>query len=102
MQRLENVNYTIGTLGNGLLGETSGNQVIIDATAQGNGWSESATPQTGQMDLFTTLEHEMGHLLGLPDQSGDAGDLMFDSLLPGIRKTPSTQDVDAVFAAMGR
>jgi Domain of unknown function (DUF4394) len=102
VSRLENVNYTIGTLGNGLLGETSGNTITIDATAQGHGWSESATPQPGQMDLFTALEHEMGHILGLPDQSTASSDLMFESLLPGVRKTPTTQDVDAVFAAMSR
>ncbi len=96
--RLENANYSIGTLNGGLLAETSGNNVLIDATAQGNGWSESATPQPGQMDLFTALEHEMGHLLGLPDQTTQSNDLMFESLLPGVRKTPTTQDVDAVFA----
>jgi streptogramin lyase len=96
--QLENAHYSIGTLNNGLLGETNGNNIVIDATAQGHGWSESATPQPGQMDLFTTLEHEMGHVLGLPDQTTQPSDLMFESLLPGVRKTPTTQDVDAVFA----
>ena len=97
--RLENANYSIGTLNGGLLGETSGNNVVIDGTAQGNGWSESAAPQPGRMDLFTALEHEMGHVLGLPDQSTQANDVMYESLLPGVRKTPTTQDVDALFAA---
>ncbi len=99
---LQNASYSVGTLGNDLLGETSGNNVVIDGTAQGHGWSESATPQAGKMDLLTTLEHEMGHVLGLPDQSSQPSDLMYDSLLPGVRKAPSTQDIDAVFASMGQ
>ena len=52
------------------------------------------------MDLFTTLEHEMGHVLGLPDQTTAPSDLMFDSLQTGVHKTPSAADVDAVFAGM--
>jgi hypothetical protein len=70
---------------------------LIDATAQGHGWSETASPQPGRMDLFTGLEHEMGHVLGLPDQTTQPGDIMYESLLPGVRKTPNAQDVDAVF-----
>ena len=99
--RLQNVHYSVASLNNGLLGETSGNNITIDATAQGHGWSESATPQAGQMDLFTALTHEMGHELGLADQSTQSSDLMFQSLLPGVRKTPSTQNVDAAFASLG-
>ena len=102
VSRLENVNYSVATLGNGVLGETVGNNIVIDSTAAGYGWSESAAPQAGHMDLFTTLDHEMGHILGLPDQTTNANDLMYEWLSTGVRKTPSTQDVDAAFAAMGR
>ena len=98
---LESVHYSIDLLGNGLLGQTSGRAIVIDATAQGHGWSESASLQPGQMDLFTALEHEMGHILGLPDQTTQSSDLMFESLLPGVRKMPSTQDVGVVFASIG-
>jgi hypothetical protein len=98
VQRLENADYRIGSLGNGLLGETIGDAVTIDATAQGYGWSEAPAPQPGRMDLETALVHEMGHILGLPDQTTQPDDVLFASLLPGVRKAPTTQDVDAVLA----
>ena len=42
------------------------------------------------------MEHELGHILGLPDQAaGD--DLMAEYLAPGVRRTPSAEDIDAVF-----
>jgi hypothetical protein len=49
------------------------------------------------MDLLTTVLHEMGHLAGLPDMggSGQDGDLMSESLAPGVRKT---QALDQVFS----
>jgi hypothetical protein len=97
--RLQNATYGIGTLGGGLLGETFGNNVVIDATAQGNGWSQGASSQAGRMDLSTALEHEMGHVLGLPDQTAQPSDVMFESLLPGVRKTPTSQDIDALFGS---
>jgi hypothetical protein len=100
--RLQGVNYDVATLGGTLLGETAGDNITLDATAAGHGWSESTTPQPGRMDLETALAHEMGHVLSLPDQTAQPDDVMFESLMPGVRKAPTTQDVDAVFAAMGR
>ena len=96
LAQLHTLSYSVTTLDGGLLGETSGNNVTLDATAQGHGWSESVSPQSGQIDLVTALAHEMGHALGLPDQSTQPNDLMYESLLPGVRKTPTTQDVNAV------
>ena len=37
---------------------------------------------------------------GLPDQTTQSSDLMFESLLPGVRKTPTTQDANAVFKGL--
>ena len=100
MARLENANYSIGTLGDGLLGETSGNNVVIDATAQGNGWSESATPQPGQMDLFTTLGTRNGprSRLARSDDATQRSDVRV-AAARRAQDASTTQDVDAVFIA---
>jgi ELWxxDGT repeat protein len=102
LARLQNINYGVATLGGSLLGETAGNNVTLDATAAGHGWSATPAAQPGRVDLETALAHEMGHVLGLPDQTTQPDDLMFASLQPGVRKAPTAQDVDAVFGAMGR
>jgi hypothetical protein len=100
--RLEIACYGVAALGGSLIGETSGNDITLDATAAGHGWSETPVPQSGQLDLETALAHEMGHVLGLPDQTTQPDDVMFATLPPGVRKAPTAQDVDAVFAAVGR
>jgi hypothetical protein len=44
----------------------------------------------------------MGHALGLGEGTTDQpSDLMYESLLAGVRKAPTGQDVDAVFASLG-
>jgi len=96
--QLEAAQVQIGTLDDNLVGLTNGNQITLDATADGWGWSTSGTPQAGQMDLDTVLAHEMGHVLGLPDQTTQPTDLMYEWLATGQRKAPTTQDVDALFA----
>ena len=41
------------------------------------------------MDLLTVVMHELGHILGFEDQhsAGDAGDLMYETLTAGVRRT---------------
>jgi hypothetical protein len=99
LARLHAARYSIGTLGGAALGVSSGDDITLDATAAGHGWSTTGEP--GTMDLLTALDHEMGHTLGL-DHSADPNDVMFDSLFPGVHKAPATQDVvDALFVSLG-
>jgi hypothetical protein len=49
------------------------------------------------MDLLTAVMHEMGHVLGLADDS-DAAELMAGLLQPGSRCLPTRADVDAILA----
>ena len=47
----------------------------------------------GHMDLVTVLAHEMGHVLGLKDNTSMLGDIMDPFLAPGSRWLPTAQDV---------
>jgi ELWxxDGT repeat protein len=93
--RLHSARYSIAPLDGATLGVSSGDDITINAAAAGHGWNVNG----GTMDLLTALDHEMGHTLGL-DHSTDPGDVMFDSLLPGVHKAPTTQDVDALFTSL--
>jgi hypothetical protein len=48
-----------------------------------------------EVDLLTVLEHELGHVLGLPDNA-ETGDLMDITLGLGVRRAPSRADLAAV------
>jgi hypothetical protein len=107
--RLESVSVQIGTLDDNLIGLTSGNQITIDATADGWGWNTDpsgadftttgatgleATPGSsavGKMGLLTVVEHELGHELGLRDVDplSHPSDLMAATLAPGVRRQPT-------------
>jgi len=104
---LEAAQVQIGTLDDNLVGLTSGNQITLDATADGWGWNTDtsgadftstgayglqATPGStaaGQMDLLTVVEHELGHELGLSDVDPTLHptSLMASTLPVGTRRT---------------
>lgn len=94
------------------LAEAHGTTVRICRTAPGEGWFIDPTPLSdvdfafaaqptrllcapsaapaGRVDLLTTILHEMGHALGLPDtyELSDRGDVMFGYLSKGERRLP--------------
>ena len=122
-----NVQFVVAaSLGNHVLANTSGNVISIDAGAAGFGWFIDPTPMdddefrrfgstglqalprtlaAGHIDLLTVIEHELGHILGLPDLPlGGADNLMTESLSAGFRRLPARAAVsalDQVFAQIG-
>jgi hypothetical protein len=95
---LNHVQWTITDLPDGLLGETIGSQVLIDDNALGYGWSVGPHVSPNKVDLLTVLEHELGHVLGLPDLDPQSHplDLMDDTLSVGKRLTISPYDVNVL------
>jgi hypothetical protein len=64
--------------------------VWIAQDAAGYGWSVDATAggaAPGRVDLLTVVEHELGHELGLGDNTGTG--LMGLYLAPGVRRDPA-------------
>jgi hypothetical protein len=102
---LKSATFTItDTRSQGALALTTGTSIKIDPTADGYGWSVDGSlfdsPAAGRMDLLTTVMHELGHVLGLPDVSPllDPNDLMDLTLPTGVRHLPSAADIDMLFA----
>jgi Putative Ig domain len=109
---LRSTSITIGNLkSTGELGDTAKGKIVIDATADGDGWYVDPTPlsndgfaarpgskqliaKTGpaatEVDLLTVVMHEMGHILGLEDLDPKRypDQLMTETLSVGVRRLP--------------
>ena len=95
------------------LGQATGDLIEISPSAAGNVWfidptpgddaefSEISNPAAGRVDLLTTLMHEMGHRLGLPDSynSQDRKSIMFGFLTRGERRLPQSGEAPAALPA---
>jgi hypothetical protein len=106
---LDQVTVLAGNLPSGMLGETTGTQIVIDRSAQGWGWfvdptpndnsefairlssealaASPSSPAAGRMDLLTTVVHEMGNAMGFSEDHGH--DVMGMVLQAGERRVPT-------------
>ncbi len=90
LARLRTVTFAIADLDeSGSLGQAGSRAIVIDDDGAGFGWSaQLATVAGGRFDLLTVVAHELGHILGRTDEVGttaNVGDIMTDSLAPGVR-----------------
>jgi hypothetical protein len=105
---LNGITIDIGTLSDGMIGLTQGDVITIDSTADGWGWftdttlagnnefERTATPgvltaepgsaAAGEMDLLSTVLHEMGNAMGFPEDTGQ--DVTGQVLAAGQRRLP--------------
>ncbi|MGY3658239.1 hypothetical protein [Bradyrhizobium sp. USDA 376] len=105
---LDQVTVLIADLPDQMLGATTGSTIVLDAEAAGWGWfvdptpgdnrefairlsnevleAASSSPAAGHMDLLTTLVHEMGNAMGMPEDLGD--DVAGMTLRAGERRLP--------------
>ena len=88
VQQLQNGDVLIGDLGGTQLGATGGDSLItVDDDGAGHGWSTCLDQvAAGQVDLYSNLGHEFGHVLGYQD------DVMGASLGLGERDLPFQTD----------
>jgi large repetitive protein len=112
--------FSVADLSGSIIGEEfSPAHITVDTDAAGHGWFIDPTPSdnfefthalnaagtdlltdptnaaAGHLDLLTTVSHEMGHVLGLPDSTSPSAvnDLMYISLVDGERRLPDAVDV---------
>jgi hypothetical protein len=118
VHELSQVQFVITNL-SGALGQEADNTIFLDRNADGYGWFVDPTPQqdaefaptaiasqeravnaqaVDRIDLLTVVEHELGHVVGLGDVDPSLGDVMSATLGTGVRRTPQSSDVDAIFA----
>jgi hypothetical protein len=115
---IESVSFEIGHMSGWHLGSASAGHIIIDSDAAGFGWYIDSTPlddaefphgdaatrfytdptsaPAGRYDLLTTVMHELGHQLGLPDYYSlvQRNNLMYGYLTFGERRLPAAGQAD--------
>lgn len=118
-QKLEAVQIEVIDLAGTTLGQVVGNTIYLDVNAAGHGWFIDATPRdhsefqadsslsliatpdseaAGLIDLWTVIQHELGHLLG--NEHAEEG-IMESTLAPGERKLPDwNAETDGFFASL--
>ncbi|MBR1205935.1 MULTISPECIES: cadherin repeat domain-containing protein [unclassified Bradyrhizobium] len=118
--------FSIADLAGQIVGQEGALHITIDTDAAGHGWFIDPTPSdnfefthavnaagtdlltdpstaaAGHLDLLTTVVHELGHVLGLPDSisPSDASSLMYIGLADGERRLATTSDVAQSNAAL--
>jgi hypothetical protein len=123
VRALRTATYQIGALPSAEVGSTTGSVVTLSPDAASAGWfvdpmpadnleftqpvaptefdATPGSPAFGKVDLLTVVEHEMGHVLGLPDvaNSAEPNDVMDLSLAPGVRRLAQVSDLEQLTAA---
>ena len=110
IDRLHAVTVSVSDLSGARLGQALGSTITIDINAADYGWFIDSTPYdyeefaigseglfaagdsaaSGRMDLLTVVLHELGHVLGLPDDH--SGGVMDGMLSQGVRRIPTLSE----------
>jgi hypothetical protein len=111
LSTVKDINFQVADLPAGNLGwTTAAGSIILDRNAAGYGWFIDPTPADDaefaagvmnspaqdHVDLLTVVTHEIGHVLGFPDDHG--GGLMDEALPVGVRRVPFSS---IVFPSIG-